>query len=70
MVTDLAGKKIEIYDNWSVLIPGLIDLIDLGKHYKYYSVIESKQNNVFFLCSFLYQFWASYLYHTLSQVCE
>ena len=39
-VTDLAGKKNEIYDNRSVLIPGLIDLIDLGKHYKYYSVIE------------------------------
>ena len=39
-MTDLAGKKNEIYDNRSVLIPGLVDLIDLGKHYKYYSVIE------------------------------
>ena len=39
-MTDLAGKKNEIYDNRSVLIPGLLDFIDLGKHYKYYSVIE------------------------------
>ena len=40
-VTDLAGEKNEIYDNRSALIPGLIDVIDLGKHNKYYNnVIE------------------------------